>query len=98
MKKDSEWARLLQEDYKCVDLDPADRAMLDYSVKLSLEPWAVCEQDVARLKENRFSDRAILDINLVTGYYAFVNRLVDGLGVPLESFWKEDVEQRIPER
>ena len=31
--------------------------------------------------------RAILDINQVTGYYAYVNRLADGLGVELEAFW-----------
>jgi len=26
----------------------------------------------------------------VTGYYAYVNRLADGLGVELESIWDED--------
>ena len=37
-----------------------------------------------------FSDRAILDINQITGYYAYVNRLADGLGVELEPFWQEE--------
>lgn len=61
--------------------------MLDYAVRLTREPWAVGEPDVDRLRRAGFSDRAILDVNLVTGYYAFVNRLADGLGVPLEEFW-----------
>jgi len=47
------------------------------------------EADVIALREAGFSDSAILDINQVTGYYAYVNRLADGLGVELEDFWKE---------
>ncbi len=31
-----------------------------------------------------WSDRAILDLNLVVAYFAFVNRLAHGLGVQLE--------------
>ena len=64
--------------------------MLDYSAKLTREPWSIVEADIQALRESGFSDRAILDINQVTGYYAYVNRLADGLGVALESFWKED--------
>ncbi len=46
------------------------------------------EADVIELRAAGFSDAAILDINQVTGYYAFVNRLADGLGVELEGFWE----------
>ena len=48
------------------------------------------EADVQTLRDHGFSDRAILDINQITGYYAYVNRLADGLGVPLEEFWAEE--------
>lgn len=48
------------------------------------------EEDVKALREVGFPDGAILDINQVAGYYAFANRLVDGLGVELEEFWEED--------
>ena len=78
------------ENYRKVDLAPADRAMLDYSTKLTLEPTKMVEEDVTRLREAGFEDRTILDINLITGYYAFVNRLADGLGVGLENFWQEE--------
>ena len=47
------------------------------------------EQDVADLREVGFTDGAILDINQVTGYYAYVNRLADGLGVQIEDYFKE---------
>ena len=58
--------------------------MLDYAVKLTLEPWAMRETNVAKLREAGFGDAAILDINQVAGYYAFANRLAQGLGVELE--------------
>ena len=63
--------------------------MLNYAEKLTLRPWDMVEADVQHLREAAFSDAAILDINQVTGYYAFVNRLADGLGVELEAFWAE---------
>ena len=65
--------------------------MLGYAVKLSLEPWNMGEADVQKLRDAGFSNHGILDIAHVTGYYAYVNRLADGLGVDLESFWKENV-------
>ena len=65
--------------------------MLDYAVKLALEPWNMGEADVQELRDDGFSNTGILDIAHVTGYYAYVNRLADGLGVDLESFWKENV-------
>ncbi len=43
------------------------------------------KEDVVALREAGFEDAAILDINQVTSYYAYVNRLADGLGVELES-------------
>ncbi len=64
-------------------------AMLDYAVKLTKSPWELAREDVGKLRNEGFSDSAILDINQITGYYNFVNRLADGLGVELESYWGE---------
>ena len=65
--------------------------MLGYAVKLSLEPWNMEEADVQELRDAGFSNNGILDIVQVTGYYAYVNRLADGLGVELEKFWEENL-------
>ena len=67
--------------------------MLDYAAKLSLEPWNMVEADVQELRDVGFSNSGILDIANVTSYYAYVNRLADGLGVDLEEFWKENVNE-----
>jgi uncharacterized peroxidase-related enzyme len=83
----------LKTDFRQAELSPADRAMCEYVEKLTLKPWEMVEADVLALREAGFSDSAILDINQVTGYYAYVNRLADGLGVELEEFWKEIPEE-----
>lgn len=88
MTKDDALIEALQTDYRQAYLTPANRAMLDYAHKLTLTPWDMTEADVQTLRNHGFSDRAILDINQITAYYAYVNRIADGLGVPLENFWQ----------
>jgi uncharacterized peroxidase-related enzyme len=83
----------LKVDWRAAELDEADRAMLLYVEKLTLRPWEMVEDDVIALREVGFGDAAILDINQVTGYYAYVNRLADGLGVELEPYWAEAYHQ-----
>ena len=65
-------------------LGTADRAMLDYAAKLTRTPAGVTRADVETLRQNGFDDRAILDIVQIVAYFAFANRLTDGLGVALE--------------
>ena len=60
--------------------------MLSYVEKLTLTPGEMVEQDVDILRDSGFTDRDILDICTVTAYYAYVNRIADGLGVQLETW------------
>lgn len=89
MTNDRDLVSRLSEDFRTAAVSSADRAMLEYAAKLTAEPWKMEEADVAALRSNGFSDSAILDICQVTAYYAFVNRLADGLGVELEEYWRE---------
>lgn len=79
----------LETDYTQADLSDADRAMLDYSAKLTRTPGDMHLDDVEKLRTVGFSDRAILDIAQIVAYYAYVNRIADGLGVSLEDYWGE---------
>lgn len=63
--------------------------MLDYALKLTEAPWTMEQGDIEELRNHGFSEAAILDINQVASYYAFVNRLADGLGVELEPYWEQ---------
>jgi uncharacterized peroxidase-related enzyme len=82
----------LVEDFRSAEISAADRAMLVYADKLTRTPAAMTKADVVALRDAGFDDRAILDINQVTGYFAYVNRLADGLGVELEAHWSEAQE------
>ena len=88
----------LAADHTEAELDEADRAMLDYAACLTRAPGEITATDVEALKPRAFSastdvealkargfdDRAIHDMCAIAGYYAFVNRIADGLGVELE--------------
>ena len=74
----------LASDYRKADLPAADLAMLDFAVKLTRSPGDMIEKDVGSLRAQGFDDRAIHDISAITAYFAFVNRIADGLGVELE--------------
>ena len=65
--------------------------MLDYAVKLTMAPWNMEKTDIQELRHAGFTNAGILNIAHVTGYYAYVNRLADGLGVDLELFWEENL-------
>ncbi len=80
----------LKADWRQADLTDKQRAMLAYAEKLTRAPWEMAREDVGALKAAGFSERDILDINQITGYFAYVNRLADGLGVPLEGWWGEE--------
>lgn len=79
---------LLKTYWRNVVLEDEDRQMLEYVEKLTLRPWEMEEADVIALRKVGFNDAAILDINQVTSYYAYVNRLADGLGIEMEGYWE----------
>ena len=58
--------------------------MLRYALKLTREPAAMTRADLEDLRDVGFEDPDILAIAEVVGYYAYANRIVDGLGVELE--------------
>ena len=60
--------------------------MLRFAVKLTRTPGAMEDADVEAMRSAGFSDRDILDIVEVVGYYAYANRVADGLGIETESW------------
>lgn len=64
--------------------------MLEYATKLTLNPGDMNRDDVAALRDVGFDDRDILDICEVVAYYAYVNRIADGLGVTVEEWFVDE--------
>jgi len=75
-------------DYREAELSTADRALCDYAMKLTLTPGAMNEKDLEVLRENGFTDGQILIATQVAGYFNYINRMADALGVDAED-WME---------
>ena len=83
LRDDALLARI-EADYETAGLDERGLAMLRYAHKLTLSPARMRRDDVVDLRAVGFTDADILGIAEVTSYYAYVNRIADGLGVTLE--------------
>jgi len=74
--------------------DGAQLAMLRYAEKLTLSPGDMQEADVNMLKNEGVSDGEILEANQIIGYFNYVNRLLNGLGVSTDGdvvgYYKDD--------
>jgi uncharacterized peroxidase-related enzyme len=66
---------MMAMNYRAARLSKRQRAMLDFSIKLTAEPWGIEEGDRARLRGAGFSDRDIWDIAAVAAFYNMTNRL-----------------------
>ena len=66
---------LMIMNYRAARLSGRERAMLDFAVKLTAEPWLMEEEDRARLRRAGFSDRDIWDIASVAGFFNMTNRV-----------------------
>lgn len=62
-------------NYRVARLEKRQRAMLDFAVKLTAEPWAVEEADRDQLRRAGLSDRDIWDAAAVVGFFNMSNRV-----------------------
>ena len=84
MSKDEALVEAVLDDFESAPLDERRKAMLRYVSLLTQAPSRVGRDDVAQLRDAGFEDADILAIVEVAGYYAYANRIADGLGVQLE--------------
>jgi uncharacterized peroxidase-related enzyme len=66
---------LMVMNYRAARLSRRQRAMLDFAVKLTGEPWLIEEEDRKALRRAGFSDRDIWDIAAVAGFFNMSNRV-----------------------
>jgi uncharacterized peroxidase-related enzyme len=81
LSKDEALVRALRGDWRMAEITAREYAMLEYAWRLTVAPGAVQERDIAALRAEGFDDRAVLQINLITSWFNFLNRVADGLGV-----------------
>ena len=86
---DDQLLQRIEFDFESAGLSSKRVAMLRYAVKLTREPATVVAGDVGTLREAGFTDLDILHIAEVVAYFAYANRIANGLGVPLEDWIPE---------
>ena len=69
-------------------------AFLKYAEKLTLEPGKMDRADIEALRRNGADDGQILEANQIIGYFNYVNRQLNGLGVTTDGdivgYYKSD--------
>jgi uncharacterized peroxidase-related enzyme len=79
--KDPEFVDRLAVNYRHVALNPRDRAVLDFAVKLTKTPDDCGRDDLARLREVGYTDQDILHIIEVTAIFNYNVRLATATGL-----------------
>ena len=76
--------RALRSDYRTAPITEAERAMVDYVVKLTRDATEISTADHERLRSVGYDDTAILQITLIASWFNYINRVADALGVGRE--------------
>ena len=88
--RDDDLVERIEVDFETAGVSEKRLAMLRYAMKLTVTPGEVDESDVESLRDVGFTDTDVLHIAEVVGYYAYANRIADGLGIPLEDWISDD--------
>ena len=71
----------MRRDYTTADLSDADRAVLDFSVKVTRAAYRMTPGDLDQLRAVGLDDTAILQVTLIAAWFNYINRVADALGV-----------------
>jgi uncharacterized peroxidase-related enzyme len=74
----------VQDDYRSAGLTPREEDLLGFAVKLTKSPSAVRSNDLDSLRAHGFTEEQLVDAIHCIGYFNFINRVLDGLGVDPE--------------
>jgi uncharacterized peroxidase-related enzyme len=72
---DPELGEMMALNYRVAKLDPRQRAMLDYTWKLTTTPWLVDDGDRAGLRAAGLSAQDIFDLSETVAFFNLSNRM-----------------------
>ena len=76
----------IASDWRGARLSEGDRALCRFAEKLTRRQQDCGRADIEELRAHGFDDRAIHDAAQVIGYFNYITRVADGLGVEPEDF------------
>jgi len=72
-------AEQVKNDFTKADLNPRERRIADFAVKVTRSPNACSPADVQALREVGLADKDILSLVQIIAYYNMSNRLFESL-------------------
>ena len=75
---DPQLGEMMVMNHRVADLEPRQRAILDFAWKLTVEPHGVVEADRDALRRQGLSDADIFDVCDVAGFFNMSNRVASG--------------------
>ena len=76
-------------DWRTAPLEPRDHALCEFAAKLTHRQHEMAPADLDALRAHSFDDRAIHDAVQVIGYFNYIARVADALGVEPENFIRD---------
>ena len=67
-------------DYRGAAIEPEMKQLLSFAEKMARDAGGITSEDIETVRSAGFSDRAILDAAHVTGFFSYMNRVVQALG------------------
>ena len=77
---------LIAKDWKKANFSERHQALCHFAVKVSEAPKQKKFEDLSPLKQSGYSYCAIHDAVQIIGYFNYINRIADSLGVEPETF------------
>jgi len=79
--KNGDQLEAFKQGHRPENLPQRTKALIEYALKLTLEPGAVVREDLEAMRTAGITDSEILDLVLLTAYMNYVTRIAQGLGV-----------------
>ena len=73
------------DDWRTAPLAPLERALCAFASKLTLRQRKMSPSDLLALRAHGLDDRALHEAAQVVGYFNYITRVADALGVELEA-------------
>lgn len=82
---DAALAEAVKRDYRTAPVEAKTRALLDFAWKVTKEQWECRAGDIEGLRTAGWSDEAVVDTVGIIGFFNFITRVADALGVELNA-------------
>jgi alkylhydroperoxidase family enzyme len=68
------------------ELNPAERALLEYVKKVTEAAYRTTPEDVQTLRDHGWTEPQIAEAVYITAMFAFFNRVADAFGIPPQGY------------